>query len=195
VRDARGGRVRRAITIEAPPTRMGRLVAAADLYLWAGRQSTGRPLTAPMGATPTPPRRRRARPGTAGSVDFSPSATGWGPATATTPSGAAHLRAPPWVAWPMRSVVASAQRHPAGGGPQGKRRGFMERQCLCGHPIHRPTDALGCIACGRACCPACAVPLESVAYCAGCASGLLEVPRSHVAGHRRLGRDDEITLL
>lgn len=70
----------------------------------------------------------------------------------------------------------------------------MERQCLCGHPIQRATDTLGCIECGRACCPACAVPLEAVAYCAGCASGLLDVPRSHVVGHRREPRYEVATL-
>ena len=70
----------------------------------------------------------------------------------------------------------------------------MERRCLCGQPVHRATDVLGCIACGRACCPACAVPLESVAYCADCASGLLEVPWFHVSGLRRQGRDEGAPL-
>jgi len=34
---------------------------------------------------------------------------------------------------------------------------------------------LGCLACGTSCCAVCAIPLESVTYCASCARALLEV--------------------
>lgn len=52
----------------------------------------------------------------------------------------------------------------------------MERRCQCGFPIVHPDEALGCLECGRACCPACAVELESVWYCARCADALLGAP-------------------
>jgi uncharacterized paraquat-inducible protein A len=48
--------------------------------------------------------------------------------------------------------------------------------CECGTPIRVPLDELGCVECGRLCCPACAVDLESTAYCARCAASLLDVP-------------------
>jgi uncharacterized protein (UPF0212 family) len=35
---------------------------------------------------------------------------------------------------------------------------------------------LGCIDCGAACCPACAVHVESVSYCQACAGTLLGTP-------------------
>jgi hypothetical protein len=35
---------------------------------------------------------------------------------------------------------------------------------------------LGCLECGTACCPACAVHLESATYCQACAGVLLGVP-------------------
>ena len=47
--------------------------------------------------------------------------------------------------------------------------------CECGAPILRAVDDLGCIDCGQPCCPVCAYVLESVAYCAFCASQFLEV--------------------
>lgn len=51
----------------------------------------------------------------------------------------------------------------------------MDRStCECGTPILTVSDDLGCIACGRQCCPVCAHFLESVAYCHVCASDLLE---------------------
>ncbi len=52
----------------------------------------------------------------------------------------------------------------------------MERQCDCGSPMAHPGDRLGCLECGHACCPDCAVLLESVWYCVHCAGGLLELP-------------------
>jgi hypothetical protein len=68
----------------------------------------------------------------------------------------------------------------------------MERRCSCGGRIERPTDALGCIECGWACCPACAVPLESVAYCASCAGWLLGLSAPPLAHRRRV--DDVATV-
>jgi len=51
----------------------------------------------------------------------------------------------------------------------------MDRStCDCGTPILRAVDDLGCIECGRPCCPVCACTLESVAYCAFCAAQFLE---------------------
>ena len=51
----------------------------------------------------------------------------------------------------------------------------MDRStCDCGMPILRASEDLGCIECGRPCCPVCASILESVAYCQVCAANLLE---------------------
>lgn len=47
------------------------------------------------------------------------------------------------------------------------------------------TDAryeLGCMDCGAPCCPACAVHLESVTYCQGCAGTLLGAPTVRAGG-------------
>jgi hypothetical protein len=52
----------------------------------------------------------------------------------------------------------------------------METLCRCGRALAHSFDELGCLECGRACCPACGVFLESVTYCAQCASVLLETP-------------------
>lgn len=45
-------------------------------------------------------------------------------------------------------------------------------------------DDLGCIECGRTCCPDCAVLMESAWYCARCADSLLQLHRLEV------GRED-----
>ncbi len=50
----------------------------------------------------------------------------------------------------------------------------MNRTCQCGNPVGLPDEELGCIECGRACCPACAVALESVWYCAPCARRVMD---------------------
>ena len=51
----------------------------------------------------------------------------------------------------------------------------MDRStCECGMPILRASDELGCLQCGRPCCPVCAFILESAVYCAACATHLLE---------------------
>jgi len=48
----------------------------------------------------------------------------------------------------------------------------MSAMCGCGSET-RYVFELGCVECGTACCPRCAVPLESVSYCARCAGDLL----------------------
>lgn len=59
--------------------------------------------------------------------------------------------------------------------PGHSRGGHMDRStCDCGTPILRAVEDLGCIECGRPCCPVCAYTLESVAYCALCAAQFLE---------------------
>jgi hypothetical protein len=45
--------------------------------------------------------------------------------------------------------------------------------CGCPNDSHDALYVLGCIDCGAACCPSCAVPLESVSYCRTCARSLL----------------------
>ena len=52
----------------------------------------------------------------------------------------------------------------------------MDRStCTCGAPILRALEDLGCIECGQPCCPVCAYILESVAYCASCATQFLDM--------------------
>lgn len=56
------------------------------------------------------------------------------------------------------------------------RRTHMSRKtCECGAPVLRAVEDLGCVDCGRPCCPVCAYTLESVAYCAFCAAAFLDV--------------------
>ena len=45
--------------------------------------------------------------------------------------------------------------------------------CGCSKNVEGTSYDLGCIECGTACCPSCAVPLESVTYCRSCARSLL----------------------
>jgi hypothetical protein len=52
----------------------------------------------------------------------------------------------------------------------------MGNRCPCGHLLAYPFEALGCIECGTACCSNCGISLESVTYCARCASTRLEMP-------------------
>lgn len=51
----------------------------------------------------------------------------------------------------------------------------MSASCRCGSQVDHAFHAFACIECGAACCPACAVPLESVTYCGACARSLLGV--------------------
>ena len=54
----------------------------------------------------------------------------------------------------------------------------------CGGGLAPPPSAqrLGCLDCGLACCAACAVTLESVAHCRGCATQLLGTASLAVGG-------------
>ncbi len=54
--------------------------------------------------------------------------------------------------------------------------------CSCAHDIDEAFYDLGCIECGTACCPSCAVPLESVTYCRSCARSLLGAGTVQAAG-------------
>jgi hypothetical protein len=45
---------------------------------------------------------------------------------------------------------------------------------------------LGCLDCGAACCPACAIHLESAVYCRRCAGVLLEAGPVRAGGPYRL---------
>ena len=49
----------------------------------------------------------------------------------------------------------------------------MSARCRCGRQVSEASDHLACLECGTECCPKCAVGLESVTYCAGCARSLL----------------------
>ena len=51
---------------------------------------------------------------------------------------------------------------------------MSRKTCECGAPLLRAVEDLGCVGCGRACCPVCAYTLESVIYCAFCAAEFLE---------------------
>jgi hypothetical protein len=53
----------------------------------------------------------------------------------------------------------------------------MNGQCRCGS--HREGVQLGCVECGAACCPDCAIHLESTAYCSDCAAALLGTAGVH----------------
>jgi hypothetical protein len=50
----------------------------------------------------------------------------------------------------------------------------MQAQCGCGTDEQTFAHSLGCLDCGSACCPECAISLESVTYCQTCAAALLD---------------------
>ena len=50
----------------------------------------------------------------------------------------------------------------------------MHSQCNCGTEERPLAQTLGCLDCGSACCPECAISLESVTYCRTCAAALLD---------------------
>jgi hypothetical protein len=58
----------------------------------------------------------------------------------------------------------------------------MGGSCGCGNEVHFAFHHLACLDCGVGCCPACAVHLESVTYCGGCARSLLGVTTVRVGG-------------
>lgn len=48
--------------------------------------------------------------------------------------------------------------------------------CPCGNRLSSSSEQWGCIECGAACCPTCAVFLEAAPYCRSCAQRLLTLP-------------------
>jgi hypothetical protein len=50
----------------------------------------------------------------------------------------------------------------------------MQAQCGCDTDERTFSQSLGCLDCGSACCPECAISLESVTYCRTCAAALLD---------------------
>jgi hypothetical protein len=48
--------------------------------------------------------------------------------------------------------------------------------CQCGNQMQHSSAPLGCLDCGGATCPRCAVALESASYCRKCAGELLGTP-------------------
>ena len=63
-------------------------------------------------------------------------------------------------------------------------RGAMVLLCVCGARMPYLFDAVDGPTCGRACCPDCAVVMESAWYCARCAESLLEVGNPAMGGRR-----------
>ncbi len=61
----------------------------------------------------------------------------------------------------------------------------MHDRCDCGGEPRRAIG-LGCLECGAACCPACAVSLESATYCRSCAALLLETTAVRAPGPHEL---------
>ena len=49
----------------------------------------------------------------------------------------------------------------------------MAGRCRCGHELEHTFDLFSGLECGAPCCAVCAIPLESVTYCRGCAGSLL----------------------
>jgi len=58
----------------------------------------------------------------------------------------------------------------------------MGGNCSCGTERSHTKPTLGCLECGTLCCLACAVSLESVTYCRGCAGSLLGTTTILAAG-------------
>jgi hypothetical protein len=50
----------------------------------------------------------------------------------------------------------------------------MDAHCRCGNEVRNGFHTFACYDCGAACCPACAIHLESTTYCHACAGALLE---------------------
>lgn len=58
----------------------------------------------------------------------------------------------------------------------------VNARCRCGVDAARGSHRLGCLECGAPCCVACAITLESVAYCRYCAATLLGTTASSLGG-------------
>ncbi|HXH85107.1 MAG TPA: hypothetical protein VNN07_19515 [Candidatus Tectomicrobia bacterium] len=52
----------------------------------------------------------------------------------------------------------------------------MHAACECGAEARSHLHSFGCLECGSAVCPSCAIHLESAAYCRTCAATLLDTP-------------------
>ena len=50
----------------------------------------------------------------------------------------------------------------------------MLGQCGCGTQVRNSFHSFGCVDCGSACCPECAISIESSTFCRTCAAALLE---------------------
>jgi len=50
----------------------------------------------------------------------------------------------------------------------------MVGECGCGSQVRNSFHSFACFDCGSACCPECAISLESATYCRDCAASLLE---------------------
>jgi hypothetical protein len=50
----------------------------------------------------------------------------------------------------------------------------MDGHCRCGNEVRNGFHTFACYDCGAACCPACAIHLESTTYCHACAGALLD---------------------
>jgi len=59
-------------------------------------------------------------------------------------------------------------------------------RCRCGLLVERGSERFGCLECGAACCTACAITLESVAYCRYCAATLLGTTARPLGGQFEL---------
>lgn len=46
--------------------------------------------------------------------------------------------------------------------------------CGCGTEVRNSFHSFACVDCGSACCPECAISLESATYCHACAAALLD---------------------
>jgi hypothetical protein len=49
----------------------------------------------------------------------------------------------------------------------------MSGHCRCGSQVSNSVHSFGCLDCGAALCPSCAISLESATYCPSCAADLL----------------------
>ncbi len=55
----------------------------------------------------------------------------------------------------------------------------MPGQCDCGTQARTSLYSFGCLDCGSACCPECAISIESSTYCRTCAAALLDAATVH----------------
>jgi hypothetical protein len=58
----------------------------------------------------------------------------------------------------------------------------MQAACECGTEARSAFHSFGCLECGSAVCPSCAIHLESAVYCRPCASTLLDTRTVRAGG-------------